>query len=228
VAVGRKLGVALVAAALVAGQARSSSEALFVVSQPMIESDSGEMIVGSTTYLRWVGWVPPGYAVSLTCEPSAVSAVYEGQGIIDKNAAHEAAIRLRMNADRDGRNVTRTDSGMFLDTLYVTMDLSAAETKVRRDSLSDWQRTEERRVSEFRADTAGVGRFIAVYAEGRKTFRYVLTRTIDVTIQCMIENAVRSPIQIRHMNLEIAGSPYFAGRAHTYAIPDSFVVTRRR
>jgi hypothetical protein len=213
---------------LVAGQARSSSEALFVVSQPMIESDSGEMIVGSTTYLRWVGWVPPGYAVSLTCEPSAVSAVYEGQGVIDKNAAHEAGIRLKMDPERDGRNVTRTDRGMFLDTLYVTMDLSAAETNVRRDSLRSWQRSEEERVAQFRADTTGVGRFVATYTEGRKTFRYLLGRTIDVTIQCMIENAVRSPIPIRHMNLKVAGSPFFRNRARTYAIPDSFAVRRRR
>jgi len=205
-----------------ASLAHASSEVLLVVSQPMIEADSGEPIVGSMTYQAWTS-IPAGLAGSYTCGPAMLAT---SGGSFDRNAARELGIRLDVDLDRTGGARLRRDSSgvPFEDTLKATLDLSDAESKLRQSATK--RRQEFVRVrSASGMDTTGLANHLARSAHWG---RAQLAGVLDVTIRCMIENAVRSSVRIRHLRIDVVGSPELSTRAGVYAVPDSFVVRRRR
>lgn len=180
------LGTGIVLAALAAGSTASASTgALIEVLQPMVQSESGAIVLHAVTFSE-DAMAGPGQEIDLIDRPNAV---FEHGKPIDTNPVAMFGIDVSIDWHRIGNWVPRPEQGAgVLDTLPVTISLRRADA-ARGTRLTDGL-----------LGTNGLARVLAateaaVFANARRSWppvRYVRLEVIP-------QNAATSRIRVERI-----------------------------
>lgn len=191
-----KVAALSVAIVLVANIAPATVERLCSVTQP-IEVD-GTFRMSPNTYVTYS--TSPGTELLLTTAENRVRTPH-GFLFLNMNSASRAGLAIQFVKDEKpptGGRATRWD-GLFGDTLRVVLDLRAMPVEAilpEGVSTEDDKRTVERR-----------------HREHREWCRAL----VEVTLQCMVENAAREP-KARFLDVRIEGPSEFEDLAGTRSL----------
>jgi len=194
VAIGIALGVCLAARAAPATEA-----AYYEVAQPMFDEGSGCVRVQHVTYQLWVGSSFPGREIDLTCAfgPVVVNPglrVITRENVADHNIARAMGISVSTETkdfDTWKHSSDPAHPGTYVDTLAVQLDVRLAEAQMLRKSFRDSLLVEP----------------------------WVLDKTVEASMACLLENGGRSEIPIRRLRIRVIGAPRFRKLSGVFRIP---------
>lgn len=196
------------------GRASASFDTLLQIAQPMADADEGTIKLQYVTYMASFGSAWPGVEMQFTCSPGylhrpqrTADGKRDSVALEQANEAFRAGIRVDVENRYDWRSWNSRGSEPpgarwgskpgdvpepYVDTIRVTLHCGSA--------ARNWPAAGSHR------DFAGLG-----------GFEKVLRSTVD----CLLDNAARSSIPIRHVLLKVDGPAALRRLGRLYTIKPS-------
>ena len=192
------IGIAL-SVCLGAPAVRATEPAFYEIAQPMLDVGSNCIHVLHVAYQLWVGSGFPGREIEYI---SAFGPVVVNPGlreinrenVEDHNIARALGIRVNVETkdfDTWKQSTDPARPGPYVDTLAVELDLRLADAQMLRQSFRDSLSVEPR----------------------------ILTKAVEATVACILENAGRSEVPIRRLRIRVIGTPRFQKYSGVFRIP---------
>ncbi len=188
------------------------------MSQPIHVGDCGCFVIGGSTYRVMCGWLAPGYGVTLINRPNRVMA---GDDPEQRNAAHDAGLKIAADLVSDASELPRTkDGAVYLDTLNIRIDVAEALKRARTAGAR--YRVGRDSVAAFmvgQGDTATARRIRQTIGQFEHEQERMVPRLLQATLDCIVDTASLSPLPVRHVRVTIVGDPVLAKLGGTCAVP---------
>ncbi len=195
------VGVTLMALLLPITVASAAHECVVRIAQPHDETDGGG-VDGITlmyiTYELMLGSSVPGIEIRYTCAPGPV-AVDHGNGysgVKNRNAANLLGFEVSTADWSDSRTWKGPPRTAFVDTMEVTLDVREAERRFAARHAED------------------IAELVGRYREG-------FDRTVELTVECILDNAARSRPPIRYVKLHVLGPKRYRTHSSVYPVKPS-------
>ena len=188
------IGMLVLVGAWAANDALGTELAFLQIAQPIYNPEEESVKLYRFTFAEWIGSAQPGVEIRYTCKPNCVPV--PGDSVPrNYNVANLLGFSVQVE-DHDERTwKVRPPSRRWpkgatvVDTLRVTLDVSTVGLRGREFA--------QKLAQETGVDIDGVSP----------------TRAVDVTIECILDNARQSVPAIEYIRLDVVGDTAFAGRS---------------
>jgi hypothetical protein len=178
--------------------ARASELGFLQVAQPIYNVNEESVRMFRLTYAVWSGSASPGAEIGYTCQPNSIPGGSEPRNY---NVSNLLGFRVELE-DRSDEKTWKSrppsrrwpKGATVVDTLGVTLDLS--ETSHRGSAFA------KKLAQDTGVDIDGVS----------------ITLVVEVTIECILDNARESIPPIEYVRLAVVGDTAFAGRSGVFRV----------